>query len=404
MPKILKSLTNQILLATILGIILGLIFHEQIVFLKVVGDVFLRLIQMSVVILIMGAVVEAVGSLDPKTLGGIGLKVMLWFIGSTILAAGIGVGMGLLLKPGADVVIANLDVEQITYNSSGSLSEIILEFFPSNIIESMANANMIQVIVFALLFGLALSLTAKKKSQSVLEFVVSFNHVILKMVTLVMKLAPIGIFCLVAPMIGTVGVEVLLTLTKFLLTLGIASILFLILWLLLTAVYCRIPFFSLCKKMWRMSVVAFTTTSSAVTLPIQLEDSEEKLGISNRISKLVLPLGMTLNSNGLALFLSIAIITFAQFYGINLALPDLIQVVILSTLACLGTVVVPGGGLVALATVMPMIGLPTESIAILAGIDWFSGMFRTLLNVDADTTVALIIAKDEGELDYSKYK
>lgn len=404
MPKILKSLTNQILLATILGIILGLIFHEQIVFLKVVGDVFLRLIQMSVVILIMGAVVEAVGSLDPKTLGGIGLKVMLWFIGSTILAAGIGVGMGLLVKPGADVVIANLDVEQITYNSSGSLSEIILEFFPSNIIESMANANMIQVIVFALLFGLALSLTAKKKSQSVLEFVVSFNHVILKMVTLVMKLAPIGIFCLVAPMIGTVGVEVLLTLTKFLLTLGIASILFLILWLLLTAVYCRIPFFSLCKKMWRMSVVAFTTTSSAVTLPIQLEDSEEKLGISNRISKLVLPLGMTLNSNGLALFLSIAIITFAQFYGINLALPDLIQVVILSTLACLGTVVVPGGGLVALATVMPMIGLPTESIAILAGIDWFSGMFRTLLNVDADTTVALIIAKDEGELDYSKYK
>ncbi|EOL41751.1 hypothetical protein RV11_GL002722 [Enterococcus phoeniculicola] len=404
MPKILKSLTNQILLATILGIILGLIFHEQIVFLKVVGDVFLRLIQMSVVILIMGAVVEAVGSLDPKTLGGIGLKVMLWFIGSTILAAGIGVGMGLLVKPGADVVIANLDVEQITYNSSGSLSEIILEFFPSNIIESMANANMIQVIVFALLFGLALSLTAKKKSQSVLEFVVSFNHVILKMVTLVMKLAPIGIFCLVAPMIGTVGVEVLLTLTKFLLTLGIASILFLMLWLLLTAVYCRIPFFSLCKKMWRMSVVAFTTTSSAVTLPIQLEDSEEKLGISNRISKLVLPLGMTLNSNGLALFLSIAIITFAQFYGINLALPNLIQVVILSTLACLGTVVVPGGGLVALATVMPMIGLPTESIAILAGIDWFSGMFRTLLNVDADTTVALIIAKDEGELDYSKYK
>jgi Na+/H+-dicarboxylate symporter len=404
MPKILKSLTNQILLATILGIILGLIFHEQIVFLKVVGDVFLRLIQMSVVILIMGAVVEAVGGLDPKTLGGIGLKVMLWFIGSTILAAGIGVGMGLLVKPGADVVIANLDVEQITYNSSGSLSEIILEFFPSNIIESMANANMIQVIVFALLFGLALSLTAKKKSQSVLEFVVSFNHVILKMVTLVMKLAPIGIFCLVAPMIGTVGVEVLLTLTKFLLTLGIASILFLMLWLLLTAVYCRIPFFSLCKKMWRMSVVAFTTTSSAVTLPIQLEDSEEKLGISNRISKLVLPLGMTLNSNGLALFLSIAIITFAQFYGINLALPNLIQVVILSTLACLGTVVVPGGGLVALATVMPMIGLPTESIAILAGIDWFSGMFRTLLNVDADTTVALIIAKDEGELDYSKYK
>ncbi|MHC5247261.1 dicarboxylate/amino acid:cation symporter [Enterococcus sp. LJL90] len=403
MPKMLKSLTNQILFATVLGIVCGLILHDKIAFIKVIGDVFLRLIQMSVVILIMGAVIEAVGSLEAKVLGKIGLKVMLWFIGSTILAAAIGVVVGLIVQPGADVTIANVELDSIA-TSSGTLSEMILEFFPSNIVEAMANANMIQVIVFALLFGLTLSLADRKKTQPILDFVASFNHVILKMVTLVMKLAPIGIFCLVAPMVGSVGIEILLTLTKFLLTLGASSLLFMLIWLMLTAVYCKVPFKQLCQKMWRMSVVAFTTTSSAVTLPIQIEDSEEKLGISDRISKLVMPLGMTLNSNGLALFLSISIITFAQFYGIELALPDLIQAVILSTLACLGTVVVPGGGLVALATVMPMLGLPTESIAILAGIDWFSGMFRTLLNVDADTTVALIIAKDEGELDYSKYQ
>ncbi|MHC5374139.1 dicarboxylate/amino acid:cation symporter [Enterococcus sp. LJL120] len=403
MPKMLKSLTNQILFATVLGIVCGLILHDKIAFIKVIGDVFLRLIQMSVVILIMGAVIEAVGSLEAKVLGKIGLKVMLWFIGSTILAAAIGVVVGLIVQPGADVTIANVELDSIA-TSSGTLSEMILEFFPSNIVEAMANANMIQVIVFALLFGLALSLADRKKTQPILDFVASFNHVILKMVTLVMKLAPIGIFCLVAPMVGSVGIEILLTLTKFLLTLGASSLIFMLIWLMLTAVYCKVPFKQLCQKMWRMSVVAFTTTSSAVTLPIQIEDSEEKLGISDRISKLVMPLGMTLNSNGLALFLSISIITFAQFYGIELALPDLIQAVILSTLACLGTVVVPGGGLVALATVMPMLGLPTESIAILAGIDWFSGMFRTLLNVDADTTVALIIAKDEGELDYSKYQ
>lgn len=265
----------------------------------------------------------------------------------------------------------------------------------------MAQANMIQVIIFSLLFGLALSLIKDKDKNSILlDGVSAFNNVILKMVTLIMKLAPIGIFCLIAPVIGTIGTGVLITLMKFLLTLAVSALLFLIVWLLITAFYCKVSVKILAQNMWRMSIVAFTTTSSAITLPIQIEDGRDKLGISDRISKLVLPLGMTLNSNGLAMFLSLAIVTFAQFYNIQMGIGELIKAVLLSTLACLGTVVVPGGGLVALATVMPMLGLPTESIALLAGIDWFSGMFRTLLNVDADTTVALIIAADEKELDY----
>lgn len=404
MDKIRKmSMTNQVMFATVLGVVIGFVFRDKIEFLKVVGDLFLRLIQMSVVVLIMGAVVEAVGRLEAKELGKIGLKVFTWFMGSTILAAAIGVLFGLIMKPGVGLVFKEFEGNKIQ-SSTESLSDIIVDFIPKNIVEAMAQANMIQVIMFSLLFGLALSLIKNEgKNRQLLELIAAFNNVILKMVVLIMKIAPIGVFCLIAPVIGTIGTGVLITLLKFLLTLGISAILFLVIWLIITAIYCKVSLKKLIQNMWQMSLVAFTTTSSAITLPIQIEDCKGKLGISDRITKLVIPLGMTLNSNGLALFLSLSIITFAQFYNIQMGIGELLQAILLSTLACLGTVVVPGGGLVALATVMPMLNLPTESIALLAGIDWFSGMFRTLLNVDADTTVALIIAADEKELDYDVF-
>ncbi|MEO1772422.1 MULTISPECIES: dicarboxylate/amino acid:cation symporter [Enterococcus] len=393
------SLTNQIMAAMVLGILAGAIFQQNIIGIKVVGDLFLRLIQMSVVILIMGSVIEAVGGLEIQELRKIGFKMFVWFMGSTIVAAVIGVIFGLIVKPGVGLKGTIGTVDSLTVND-GSLQEIILDFIPQNIIAAMAEANMIQVIIFALFFGLALSLVKQDvKGRQMLEWVSNFNSVILKMVTLIMQLAPIGIFALIAAVVGEIGVGVLGTLMKFLLTLGTAAVLYLIVWLGITTLYCKVSFSRLLKNIWRITMIAVTTTSSAVSLPVKIEDGREKLGISDRINKLVMPLGMSLNSNGLAMYLSLSIVTFAQFFQIELTLGQLTQAVLLSTLACLGTVVVPGGGLVALATVMPMLGLPTESIALLAGIDWFSGVFRTLLNVDIDVLVALIIANDEGELD-----
>ncbi len=394
------SLTSQIMIATVLGIIIGIIFQDAVSDLAIIGELFLRLIQMSVVILIMGAVIEAVGGLAAKELGKIGVKVFLWFMGSTILAAIIGIVFGLIFQPGAGIELIAVSDDAIGIAST-TLEEVLLGFIPLNIIEAMSQANMIQVIIFSLLFGLALSLTKEDKNNRVFfDWIVAFNNVILKMVTLIMKVAPVGIFCLIASVVGESGVQVLGTLIRFLLTLGAASFLFLAIWLLITAWYCKVNVWRLVQNMWRMSVISVTTTSSAVSLPIQIEDSRVRLGISDRITKLVVPLGMSLNSNGLAMFLSLSVITFTQYYQVSLGMGELVQIVLLSTLACLGTIVVPGGGLVALATVMPMLGLPTESIALLAGIDWFSGMFRTLLNVDADVTVALIVAHDEKELDY----
>ena len=394
------NMTNQIMIAMVLGIVVGLAVGPSIEPIKIFGDIFLSLIQMSVVVLVMGAVIEAVGDLDAKGLGKLGLKMAIWFMASTFLAAALGIILGYLIQPGTGVE-AQLS-GTVVETSNSSLSEIILGFFPTNIIESMANANMIQVIVFAVLFGLSISIVSTKMDVSILKTgIKQFNVIILQIVKMIMVMAPLGIFSLLAWVTGTIGIAVIIPLIKFLAAMAIGTIVFLILWIIITAAYVKVNPLTLGKKLSNMTLVAFTTTSSAIALPTKMEDQEVKLGISKRISRLVGPLGMALNSNGLALYLSLAAITLAQFYEVNFTLTDMLQIVVLSTLACLGTVVVPGGGLVALAIVIPSLGLPTESIALLAGIDWFSGMFRTVLNVDADATIAMILAYDEKELDYS---
>lgn len=399
MKKIKLSMTIQILIAMVLGIFLGIIFGDKISGIKLIGDIFLRLIQMSVVLLIAGTVVEALGNLDSKELGKIGVKMFFCFIISTAAAAGLGVILGEIFKPGCGITL--VAGEEVVVPAAQSLYDMIVDFVPTNIIKAMSEGNMIQVIIFMSLFGIGLSqIKGDKGVSSLLDMVTAFNKVILKLVSIVMKLAPIGICCLIAYSTGTSGIKVLLPLAKFLGVLGLGAIIHLIICILVAAVYCRVSPLRICKNISNMSIIAFTTTSSAISLPAKMGDSESKLGVSKRISRLVNPLGMTLNSNGLAIFLTLACITVAQAFGIELTLENIIRVAMLSTLSCLGTVVVPGGGLVALTIVIPALGLPIEGIALLSGIDWFSGMFRTLLNVDIDALVSMIIAKDTGELDY----
>lgn len=393
-------MTNQIMLATILGIFTGVLFGENITEVKIIGDIFLRLIQMPIILLIMTAVIKAVGNLNPKDLGKLGTKTFSLFLVSSVIAAFFGVGFALWIKPGLNL---NIPIPDETINSvaNTSWSDMLLEFFPTNIVGSMAEGNMIQVILFSILFGLAISTNKKRETiQTVVKFIDELNQVIIQLVTLVMKLAPIGIFALMAGVTGEIGIEVLIPLTKFLLTFGIASLLFLLLWFIVVSIYTKISVFELVKKSWNVMLVAFTTTSSAITLPVAMDNAKRNLGVSEKVTDLVLPLGLALNSNGLAMFLSISSITFSQIYNVETSFATIIQSVLLCTLATLGTVVVPGGGLVALTVVVPALGFPLESVALLAGIDWFSGMFRTLLNVMGDTSTALVVAKSEGEINY----
>lgn len=395
------SMTNQILIAVVIGVLAGAILGPVATKVKVVGDIFLRLIQMAVVPLIMGAVIEAVGSLDSKEIGKLGGKIVLWFTIGTIVAAAFGIVAGKILKPGLGVDLSLVASEAIEVGVDQSFSDMLVDFFSPNIIKSMANGNMIQIIVFSIMFGYALSIKSSSEyAIKILDFIKSFNVIILGVVETVMITAPIGIGALLASVIGGTGIKVLLPLLKFLVVFGIASFLYLALVIIFVGAYTKTNPIKLAKKLSKMTLMALTTTSSAITLPTKMEDSETKLGVSKRISRLVNPLGMALNSNGLSMFLALTCLTIAQMYSIDLQLVDIVRIVMLSTLACLGTVVVPGGGIVALTIVIPSIGLPAESIALFAGIDWFSGMFRTMLNVDVDALIAMIIAKDENELDY----
>ena len=394
------SLTNQIIVGMILGIIAGLIGGKTITPVEVVGNIFLRLIQMSVVVLIMGAVIEAVGRLEVSELGKLGLKILLIFGISTLIAAAIGCIFGIFLQPGKGVLVET-DINTAAFAAKEtSIQDMLLSFFPSNIVNAMTEGNMIQVIVFAVLFGIGVSvIKGKKGSSRMLDILEEVNGIIIEMISRIMKFAPIGIGALIASTVGKSGIVILLPLIKFLLILAVGTFLHLAFCVAVTAAYCKTGFFNICKKITNMTVVAFTTTSSAVTLPTKMKDSEEKLGVSKRISDLVNPLGMTLNSNGLAMFLSLAVVTISQIYGQEVTIGILLKIVVLASLACLGTVVVPGGGIVALTIVVPSLGLPLGGIAIMAGIDWFSGMFRTILNVDVDALAAMMIAKSAGELD-----
>ncbi|MGX7106829.1 dicarboxylate/amino acid:cation symporter [Hutsoniella sourekii] len=395
------NMTTQIMVAMVLGIVVGSLVGPSIAPVKILGDIFLRLIQMSVVVMIMGAVIEAVGGLDPQELGKIGVKMAVWFLGGTLLAAALGIFLGFVIKPGSGLDI-QLEASSQVASASPSLEEMILNFFPTNIVQAMAEGSMIQVIIFALLFGLAISVLSVTTDLTTLKSGINqFNQAILQVVKFIMNLAPIGIFALLADVTGRIGFQVIIPLSKFLLTMAIGTIIFMVIWLIVSGMIVKVSPVLILKKIWGMTIMAFTTTSSAITLPVKMEDQENKLGVSKRISGLVGPLGMAMNSNGLSLFLAIAAITLAQFYGLEFGVADAVQTVVLSTLATLGTVAVPGGGLVALAIVIPALGLPLESIGLLAGIDWFSGMFRTVLNVDADALIAMIIAHGEGEIDRS---
>lgn len=390
------SLTNQILIATAIGLILGVLIGPKIAPIKVIGDVFLRLVLMSVPVIILGAVAEAVGQISPKDLGKLGFKMFSWFFGSTIIAAALGVLAAFIFKPGIGVTAMELSTNIVSHNQS--VTDIITNFFSNNIIASLANGNMMQVIIFALLLGIAISTYVDKTGdKSLLNLIGTLNKTILIIITMVMKLAPLGVGSLLAWVAGTMGFAVIIPLLKYLGTILIATSIVMVLLVIATSIVVKVNPFKLAIKIVPMSLMAASTTSSAMSLAIKMKDSEEKLGVSKRISNLVNPLGMVLNSAGQALFLSIASIMMIQFFNLDFSFGKIVQVVILSTLACMGTLAVPGGALVIFAGLMPSLGLPPEGIALIAGVDWFRGAITTVPNVAGDALISLIIAYGEDE-------
>ena len=384
-------LTTQIIIGMLIGIILGAVFGTKIAGIKIIG---------AVMPLVFCTVIAAIGKLPVKQLGKLGIKTAAWFIGTTLIAALVGLLLGWWFMPGVGIDLKlNPELVQKFTSHPVSTSDMILGFFPTNIFEALVKGNTIQVIIFALCMGIVLSkANSQQKYQHIINGLEQLNQLFIDLIQLVLCLAPVGIGALIASVIAENGLTVLIPLLKFLILFGVGTLFFLAILFGMIMIRAHMTLRTVMHGFANILIIAMTTTSSAASLPVEMHDAEKRLGIKKEISELVLPLGMALNSNGLAMYLALACVTMTQFYGLSLSFIMMLKIVMLAIVACLGTVAVPGGGLVALAIIVPTLGLPLESIALLAGIDWFAGIFRTVLNVVGDTTTAIMIAADEKKL------
>ena len=246
-----------------------------------------------------------------------------------------------------------------------SPSETLINFIPTNIFDALSKGSIIQIIVLPCFWDCFKSFLQKNPQSQLLTIIVDLNEVVLTIIRYVMILAPIGIFALIASTISSLGLQIILPLGKYLLIYGLATLTFLALWIVALMIYCRVNPWRLIQNMKNMTIMALATTSSAITLPVAMEEAQHKLGLSSRITNLVLPLGMSLNSNGSAMHMAITVMTIAQMYQMPFDLIQMITVAVTATFVSLANAVVPGAGLVSLAIVVPQLGLPIESIAIL---------------------------------------
>jgi len=408
------GMTTQVLLAAILGVLAGAFFGDFVMPLRPIGDIFLRLLRMGIVILVLGHVIEAIGSIKPKEFGKLGAKIFFIFALTSLLGAAWGVLAGLIFRPGVGIDTAGLyalggggafDIQaQAADELTAGLAQTIVNFIPINIISSLASANIMQILVFGVLFGIAIALVSEtQKDYRLIQMLSLFNKGVVKMITKVMIIAPIGVFALLATTIGGMGTQVILPLARFLMVYAGATLIFFVGWALFNCIYCRVSFVQLLKNISRISLVALATGSSAVTLPVAMQDTEQKLGVSKRLTSLVFPLGLTINSTGAAMHMALATMTVAQMYGITYEPTMLIYIIIFTTLASAANAVVPGAGIVSLIIVAQEMGFPMEVVPLFAGVEILIGMCRVILNVNGDVFTSMLVAKSEGEFDRSVF-
>ena len=392
--------TIGIIIAMVLGIIAGLVFGPVMGEIKFIGDAFFRLIQMNMILFVMTQIIDAVGGLSGDELSSIGLKTIAAFLISSLLASAWGIFCAVIAQPGAGlenselVLNATTDLEATTT----TVQDTILGFLPTNVVSSMANGAMVPSVF------LGVAITIYRQSHDgdsrILDFVRELGDLLLTIIRLVMNVAPIGIFCYVSASIGTLGLDILIPIGKYILVLFVGTLIFTIAWLIVVSVYCKLPALQLFKKMIPMTVLAAATISSAVTLPTEMQDAKEKIGLKDKIADLALPLGMPLNSNGSALHMAVTAIFVAQMYGVDFKGGALAYVCVIALMLSLANAVAPGATLISLTMLIPALGLPLEAVAILGGLEYIVAAIRTTLNVNSDVFCALLVAKSEDQIDY----
>ncbi len=396
------SLTTWIIIATIAGIVFGSVVGPWASNLKFIGTIFIRLIQMSVVCLVMTSVAAAIGGIEGKGAGKMGFVTFVCIIVFTLISAGLGMALGLIVQPGLGVTIGTEASEAGVVTTS--ITDTLVSFVPTNIFGSMANGDMVPCILFSIFFGVCAGSYGRTSGNDiVLDLIKAVNGVVINIIKAVMNLAPIGVFCLLADVAGGTGFSVIFPMFKFLGCLLIGDAIQFLLYGPFTCAFCGVNVAKMPKKYSKMSMMAITTTSSAICLPTKMEDMVTKFGVDRKVSDFVGPITMSMNSCGAVQCYVLAILFMSQATGMTLTPSQFALTILLSCLMCMGTIVVPGGMVVTYTFFAATLGLPTEAVAILIGIDWFSGMFRTLMNVDVDVMVGMIVSKACGVLDKDVY-
>ena len=406
------GLSTQIFIALLIGALFVVVIHYWIPssyikdtvivegVLYVVGQGFIRLMQMLVVPLVFCSLIcgsMAIG--DTKTLGKVGVKTIGFYLVTTALAVCVALGSALLINPGRGLDMDAVQKGTVSSTTEAtSLVDTLLNIIPKNPVQSMANGDMLPIIVFALFVGIMLAKLGTRGSV-VANFFSQFNDVMMEMTMAIMKIAPIGVFCLIARTFATVGFSAFAPMLKYMgnVTLALA-IQCLVVYQILLFVFTRLNPFKFIKKFLPVMGFAFSTATSNATIPMSIDTLSKKMGVSKQISSFTIPLGATINMDGTSIMQGVAVVFIAQAYGIPLTMGNLATVVVTATLASIGTAGVPSVGLVTLAMVLNSVGLPTEGIALIMGIDRILDMIRTAVNITGDAVCTTIVCHQEGSL------
>ncbi|WP_240548735.1 dicarboxylate/amino acid:cation symporter [Cobetia sp. 4B] len=397
------ALWKQIFIALVLGLGLGIVLNQTgradiAADIKPLGDLFIRGIKMLIVPLVFISLVTGVASLNNLSkIGRLSVKTLVLYLGMTAVAITIGLGLATVFQPGVGIDLgsaANVEVRE-----APTAVDTLLGLVPTNAVEAFAKGNVLQIIVFAILFGLSITLVGEK-ARPVRVFFESAAEIIYRMTSIIIAFTPYGVFALMTWVAGTYGLAMLAPLAK---VIGIVY--------LGCFVHAIVVYGGMLRFLARLNplryfqgsvepiMLAFTSTSSSGTLPVTMMAAEQNLGVKRGVSSFVLPLGATINMDGTALYQGVCALFIAQAYGVDLGMTEYVTIIMTATLGSIGTAGVPGAGLIMLSLVLTSVGLPLEGVAIIAGIDRVLDMARTGLNVAGDCAVSCLVAKSEGELD-----
>lgn len=409
------GLTTRIFIALLLGAAVGVILHYVVpaghikddiiingVF-YVVGQGFIRLMQMLVAPLVLCSLIcgsMAIG--DTKKLGQVGVRTLVFYLVTTALAITVALSVANLINPGMGLDISSIkSATDVTTDAAQttSFSETLLNIIPKNPFTSLAEGNMLQIIVFALIVGVILAKLGER-TEAVANFFSQFNDVMMEMTMIVMKIAPIGVFCLIGKTFAGIGFDAFVPLLKYMAAVLLAlAVQCLVVYLGLLKIFTGLNPVKFLKNFFPVMAFAFSTATSNATIPLSIDTLAKKMGVSKKISSFTIPLGATINMDGTAIMQGAAVVFVAQAFGIDLSITDYITVIGTATLASIGTAGVPGVGLITLTMVFNSIGLPVEGIGLIMGIDRILDMTRTAVNITGDAVCTTIVANMNQALD-----